>query len=221
MSGRQLTLDLGYRPALGGEDFLVAACNAEALEWLDRWPDWPGPALVVHGPPGCGKTHLAHVFAARSGAPVLAAAGLHRDDPPRLLAAARALVLEDADRGVDEVALFHLYNMVKECGARLLLTARLPSGRWPVALPDLASRLKAVTNVAIQPPDDALMAALLVKLFADRQLRVGQELVAYLLPRLERSFDALREVVARLDAAALAERREITVPLARQVLERV
>jgi chromosomal replication initiation ATPase DnaA len=219
MTARQLPLDLGHRPALGGEDFLVAPCNAEALEWLDRWPDWPGPALVVHGPAGCGKTHLAHVFAARSGAPVLAAAGLHRDDPPRLLAAARALVLEDADRGVDEVALFHLYNLVKEAGAKLLLTAALPSGRWPVALPDLASRLKTAPNAAILPPDDALMAALLVKLFADRQLRVGQELIAYLLPRLERSFQALRQVVAKLDAAALAERREITVPLARRVLE--
>lgn len=216
---RQLALDLGHRPALGGDDFLVAPCNAAALDWLDRWPDWPAPALVVHGAPGSGKTHLAHVFAARTAATVVAASKLRRDDPPRLLVAGGALAVEDADRGVDEVALFHLYNLAKEMGTLLLLTARQPSGRWPVALPDLASRLRAVPNVAILPPDDALLAGVLLKLFADRQLRVGQEVVAYLLARTERSFDAVRRVVAALDVAALAQRREITVPLARRVLD--
>ncbi len=215
----QLPLDLGHRAALGREDFLVAASNAAAMDWLDRWPAWPAPALVVHGPAGCGKTHLAHVFAARAEAPVIAAAALTVAAPPRLLAEARAVVVEDADRGVDEVALFHLYNLAKEHGAHLLLTARAPTAHWSTALPDLRSRLRSVPHVAIQPPDDALLAGLLIKLFADRQLRVAQEVVAYLLPRLERSFDAVRRLVAALDAAALAERREITVPLARRVLE--
>lgn len=217
---RQLPLDLGHRPALGSADFLVAPCNAEAVAWLDRWPQWPAPALAVYGAAGCGKSHLAQVFAARTGAPVIAAASLHPDDPPRLLAGGCAAVIEDGDRGVDEVALFHLFNLAKESGCTLLLSGRIPPAQWPLTLPDLRSRLNAIPAIGIAPPDDALIAALLIKLFADRQLRVGQEVVAYLLTRMERSFAAARAVVAAVDRAALAEKREITVPLVRQVLER-
>lgn len=221
MSGaRQLPLDLGLAAALGGEDFLVAACNADAVAWIDRWPAWPAPGLVVHGAAGCGKTHLAHVFAARAGAPLIAAAALTRAGPPDLLAGRRAVVVEDADRpGGDAQALLHLYNLAREQGAQLLLTARLPAAQWRTTLPDLASRLRALPHAAILPPDDSLLAGLLVKLFADRQLRVGQEVVAYLLARLERSCEALRAAVAAIDAAALAERREVTVPLVRKVVE--
>lgn len=215
---RQLALDLGHRPALGLEDFMASPGNAEALAWLDRWPEWPAPAIAVHGPAGCGKTHLAHVFAARSGAVILPAAALTRDDPPRLLPDAPALAIEDADRGVDEVALFHLFNLAKETGRKLLLTGRAAPARWGLALPDLRSRLLAIPCVAIEPPDDELLALLLVKLFADRQLKVPAEVVAYLLPRLERSFAAARALVAAVDAAALAEKREITVPLVREAL---
>lgn len=214
----QFPLDLGFRPALGGEDFLLAEGNAEAMAWIDRWPDWPATAIAIHGPPGCGKTHLAHVFAAVSGAPLVAAATLREDAPPRLLAS-RAVVVEDADRGVDEEALLHLYNAAREAGRQLLLTGRAAPAQWRLTLPDLRSRLVAVPAVGIRPPDDALMAALLVKLFADRQLRVGHEAIRYLVTRLERSFAAAREAVAAVDARALAERRELTVPLLRQVLE--
>lgn len=214
----QLPLDLALRPALGGEDFLVADCNAQAMAWLDRWPDWPAPALAIHGPAGCGKTHLAHVFAARSGAPLVAAASLRGDDPPRLLEHP-AVVVEDADRGVDEEALLHLYNAAREAGRCLLLTGRAAPARWPIALPDLRSRLVACPAVGIRPPDDALMAALLVKLFADRQLRVGGDVISFLVARIERSFAAARAVAAAIDAAALARRREVTLPLAREVVE--
>lgn len=215
---RQLALDLGHRPALGREDFLVSPANAEALAWLDRWPGWPAPALALHGPTGCGKSHLAQVFAARSGALVMAAAALTRDDPPRLLPEQPALVLEDGDDGVDEVALFHLFNLAKETSRFLLLTGRTPPARWPLALADLRSRLRASPSVAIEPPDDALLAALLVKLFADRQLKVPAEVISYVLPRLERSFAAARALVAAVDAAALAERRDITIPLVRAAM---
>lgn len=215
----QLPLDLGHRPTLGRDDFLVAACNAEAVAWLDRWPDWPAPAVAVYGPEGCGKSHLAQVFAARSGALVLTAAALRVDDPPRLLAMVPAVVVEDGDRGVDETALFHLYNLAKEQGCTLLLTGRPPPAQWPLSLPDLRSRLNAIPAIGIAPPDDALIAGLLVKLFADRQLRIGHEVVAYLLARMERSFAAAHAVVEALDRSALAEKREITVPLARRVLE--
>ena len=195
----QLALDLGHRPALGREDFLVSPCNEDAVAWVDRWPDWPGPALVIHGPAGCGKTHLARVWRQRSGA-------------------TEAAVVEDADRPVDDVALFHLYNRHAEEGGHFLLTARTPPARWPGRLPDLVSRLTAAPTVAIGPPDDTLIAQVVVKLFADRQLAVGAEVVPYLVTHMERSFAAARRLVAAADDAALAAKRPVTVPLVRDVL---
>jgi chromosomal replication initiation ATPase DnaA len=218
MSQPQFPLDLGHRPALSEADFLVAPCNAEAHAWITRWPHWPGPVMAVFGPAGSGKTHLAHLFAARAGGLIVEAAGLTVADPPRLLEAAPAVAVEDADRGVDEVALFHLVNLAKESGAHLLLTGREAPARWGVALPDLRSRLNAAAAVGIGAPDDAVLAALLVKLFADRQLKVGEEVVAWLLGRMERSFAAAAAAVEALDRAALAGRRAVTVPLARMVL---
>lgn len=218
---RQLTLDLGHRPALGREDFLISSGNAAAMAWLDRWPDWPAPALAVHGPAGCGKTHLVHVFAARTGAVILSAAELCRDDPPRLLPAAMALAVEDADQGVDEVALFHLFNLARESRCLMLFTGRSAPARWRLDLADLRSRLRAIPNVAIEPPDDSLLAAVLVKLFADRQLKVPAEAIGYAVARLERSFAAARALVEAVDAAALAEKREITVPLVREAVGRL
>ncbi len=222
MTAGQLTLDLGHRPALGMDDFLVTPCNREAVAWIDRWPDWPGPALAIHGPPGCGKTHLAHVFRARSAAKLIAPEALGRTEPDGLLGEARVCMLDDAGRvaggSVRERALLHLYNVVAERQGHLLLAARKPPGRWPVGLPDLRSRLAAMPAVSVGAPDDELIGALLVKLFADRQLRVGQDVVAFLLTRMERSFDAARRMVAAIDETALAERRNITVPLVRDVL---
>lgn len=223
MSGAQLPLPLGHRAALGREDFLVAPANAEAVAWLDRWPDWPAPALVLHGPEGCGKSHLAQVFAAHAGARVIAGHPGIALDPPTLLDGVRAVVIDDADRtvegGMAEGALFHLYNAAKEAGCHLLLTARRPVPAWGLRLPDLASRLQAAPAVAIDPPDDAVMAAVLVKLFADRQLRIGTEVVAYLLRHMERSFGAASAVVEAADRLSLAERRPVTVPLARRILD--
>ncbi|HXQ51269.1 MAG TPA: DnaA/Hda family protein [Stellaceae bacterium] len=213
----QLPLSLPHRPALGRDDFLVAPANAEAVAWLDRWPNWPAPALVLAGPAGSGKTHLAQVFAARSGAVLLAAAALARAAPPALVADARAAVVDDAERA-DEEALLHLYNMLAERGLHLLLLARAAPARWGIVLPDLRSRFLAAPVATLAPPDDALLAAVLVKLFADRQLLVGEEVVAFLVPRLERSFAAAASAVAALDQAALAAHRRITVPLARAVL---
>jgi chromosomal replication initiation ATPase DnaA len=213
----QLILDLGHRPALGEADFMVAPCNGQAVQWLDRWPNWPAPALTIQGPPGCGKTHLARVFAARSGAVLIAAEALTTDGVPDLLGAGRAAVVDDADSAQPE-ALLHLYNLLAERGGHLLLTAAEPPARWTDTLPDLRSRLAAAPTVAVAPPDDALLAALLVKLFADRQLMVAEEVVLFLLHQMERSFEAARRLVAALDAAALREKRAITIPLARAVL---
>ena len=213
----QLILDLGHRPALGEADFLVAPCNQAAIQWLDRWPDWPAPALTLQGSPGCGKTHLARVFAARSRSPIIDAASLATDAVPGLLGGAGACVVDDADRAAAE-PLLHLYNLIAERRGTMLLTARDPPARWPGLLPDLRSRLAAAPVVAVEPPDDALLAALLVKLFADRQLAVGEEVVLFLLRHMERSFETAQRLVADLDAAALRERRAVTIPLARAVL---
>ncbi len=219
----QLTLDLGQRPALDREDFLVAPSNQTAVAWIDRWPDWPGAALALYGPPGCGKTHLAQVWRAASGARAIDPAALALTAPPELLGPSGAVLLDGLDAVLDgdqdrERTVLHLYNIVVERGGHLLLAGRAAPARWPIGLADLRSRLSAVQAVELGAPDDALVEAVLVKLFADRQLRVRAEVVRFLLARMERSFAAARALVDAIDRAALESRREITVPLAREVL---
>ena len=220
MSTRQLALGFEHRPGLAMDDFLIASGNREAVAWLDRWPDWPAPALAIHGPAGSGKTHLAHLFRIQSGAVLLDGAALGEALPPALLGPARALVVEHAERaaGIAERTLLHLYNLVAERRGHMLLTGRAPPARWPVRLADLASRLAAIPTARLAEPDDVLISAVLVKMFADRQLRVAPALVDYLVNHMERSFAAAGAVVAALDAAALAEHRNITLPLVRRVL---
>lgn len=228
--GRQLAFDFGHRPSLGGDDFLVAPCNADAVAWIDAWPNWPAPALVIHGPPGGGKSHLASVWRARAGAIEIPAESVNPTDAARALGAAQAVVVEDADVHVAPYSpnedgfargLFHLYNMLAERRGHLLVTARIPVLQWSLALADLRSRLQAAPAAAIDLPDENLTAALLVKLFSDRQLKVGDDVLAYLLARMERSFDAARRLVAALDAAALDAKRNVSVPLAGEVLARL
>ncbi|MEQ9643702.1 MAG: DnaA/Hda family protein [Alphaproteobacteria bacterium] len=213
----QLTLPLPTRAALGRDDFVIGEANRAAVAWVDRWPDWPAPALTIHGPPACGKSHLATVWQLRADAvPVGDVAALVEasDLPP-------ALLLEAADdylASAEPAPLFHLYNRLAETGGHLLLTARTAPSRWTIDLPDLRSRLVAAPAVAIGAPDDDLLAALLAKLFADRQLKVSDDVISYLLPRIDRSFATARRLVDRLDAAALRARAPVTVPLARRVL---
>lgn len=213
---RQLAFGFDHRPALGAESFLVDDSNCDAVAWIDRWPAWPGRVLALAGPRGAGKSHLASVWQRRSGARLL---------PARRLDAAfleawpgGAVALEGGDEGVREDALFHLLNLVREDGGHLLLTARLAPARWPVALPDLASRLAALPLATVSAPGDGLIAAVLAKQFQDRQLAVADEVIAYLVARMERSFTAIAAIVAALDGLSLAEHRAITVPLARRVL---
>lgn len=215
-----MPLDLGHRPALGREDFLVAESNRDAVGFLDLWPDWPARGLVLYGPEASGKTHLAHVWRARSGAAAIGGEALSLD-VPALLGEARHVVVEGLGAGMNERGLLHLYNYLTGEGGTLLLTAATPPARWEVSLPDLRSRLLALPAVAVGQPDEALIEAVMVKQFADRQVRVAPDVVTFLVPRLERSLGTVRRVVAALDAAALAERRAITVPLAKQVLHRL
>lgn len=221
--GVQLALDFEHRTALTGDEFLVADCNAAAVAWIDRWPDWPASGLAIQGPGGCGKSHLVQVFLARSHGRVLVAGDLVRRDALVGATNVPAFVLDDADlviEAIHEEALLHLYNDLTETGRRILFTAKQPPARWTIRLPDLRSRLNAMPAVAIGAPDEALISAVLVKLFADRQLKVSPEVVSYMLARMERSFAAARELVAAIDERALAERREITVPLVRDVVDR-
>lgn len=204
----------GYRL----EDFLPAPCNREALDAVLAWPDWPGPALILHGPPGSGRTHLAHIWRERAGALFVTGAELWEvADPLERLGTARALAVDDADLAAPRL-LLQLYNLLVERRGHLLLTARAPVDRWGIALPDLLSRLKAAASVRIEVPDDALLAALLVKQLADRRLSVAPPIVAYLVARMDRSFAAAGRLVEALDRASLRARRPVTMAVARQAL---
>jgi chromosomal replication initiation ATPase DnaA len=195
-------------------DFLAAPNNEAALAWLDRVADWPDGRLVVWGEPGSGKTHLLHRWAERQRAVLWSGPSLHA----RALPVTCGVAVDDADESADEIALLHLINACKEAGQPLLLTGRPAPARWPVRLPDLASRLRATTTVQMGAADDDLLQALLARLFADRQLAVSAPVQAFLLARLPRNGAALREAVARLDRAALMTGRAVTRPLAASVL---
>lgn len=215
---RQLALALDHAERLTREDFLPGASNAAALALIDRWPDWPSRALALVGPEGSGKSHLASIWAEQSGARFLSARALELADLPAQFATG-ALVLEDcAPQDLQERALFHLLNLVREEESWLLLTTRSAPTAWAVALPDLASRLRAMPTVSLSGPDDGLLRAVLVKQFADRQLSVDEALIAYLLPRIDRSFADARRVVETLDREALQRGRPVNRALATELL---
>lgn len=214
----QLALALDHAESLEREDFLPGPSNAAALSLIERWPDWPSRVLVLRGPEGSGKSHLAAIWARAAGARMLSPRALEGADVPIALATG-ALVLENlGERAFDEPALFHLLNLTKEERAYVLITARTAPSSWRIALPDLASRLRALPVVALEAPDDALLRAVIVKLFADRQLAVDESLVGYVATRIERSFAAARAAVATLDREALRRKRPVTRALAGELL---
>ena len=220
---RQLPLGLPHEPAFGADSYIVTAANRAAASFIDGWPDWPGPVAVLSGPAGCGKTHLAHIWARRSGALLVGADALD-DDLARRVAGGgtgrRAVAVDDIRPGaLNEAALFHLINLVREAGGHLLLGAREPVSAWPVDLPDLRSRLRLATPVAIPLPDDDLLRQVLVKLFADRQITAGRPTIDYAITRMSRSLGDAAAFVERIDRLALAEGRPVNRSLAARVLE--
>jgi chromosomal replication initiation ATPase DnaA len=218
MTPRQLTLALAHRESHAPEDFLEGASNAAALALISRWPDWPTRMVVLVGPEGAGKSHLASIWAAQSGARFVAGHALDERSVPSALATG-ALVIENLAPGeFSEVALFHLVNLARQEGAYLLITARSQPANWPVLLPDLASRLREMPVVTVAPPDEQLLRAVLLKLFTDRQLDVDENLLGYLTIRIERSFAAASAVVAALDREALRQGRPVTRALAGELL---
>jgi chromosomal replication initiation ATPase DnaA len=217
MTDAQLALPLDLPPALGRDDFIVGAANRDALALVEAWPDWPAPVVALSGPAGSGKSHLVAIWQGIAGGRAIAASSLTEAMVDEL-AASGAIAVEDIDRGShDDAVLFHLLNRAREHGASVLLTARGPIA-GAAELPDLVSRLRAAHPVALAAPDEALLAQVLVKLFADRQLSVGGPLVDYILPRIERSFSAAAILVRELDRVALATGRPVTRQLAARIL---
>lgn len=218
----QIPFDLPFRSAMGRADFLIGQSNEAAVGWIDKWPDWPAPVLTLHGPAASGKTHLCAVWSARSNAAFIKPERLLEESADALFESGPALILDGLDTWIGdreaETVLFHLYNLLREERRVMMITMRIPPSALDFAIPDLASRFRAAPVATIQPPDDALLAALLIKQFGDRQLKVGEDVIAYVMPRMERSFVAVREIVALADRMALAEKNRISVPLMRRVL---
>ncbi|MEA2915472.1 MAG: hypothetical protein QOJ15_7553 [Bradyrhizobium sp.] len=215
---RQLALALPHAESLSRDDFLEGPANASALSLVDSWPDWPNRIMLLAGPEGSGKSHLAAVWAEQAGARSTTAHALTAAAVPGALATG-ALVVEDLNpSGFDERALFHLMNLAREDQAFVLITARVPPAAFQVELRDLRSRLRAVPVVTLLPPDDQLFRALIVKFCADRQLSVDETVVCYLATRIERSFAAARQAVELLDSEALRLGRPVTRALAAELL---
>lgn len=214
---RQLALAFDHDQSFAREDFLSGPSNAAALALIDQWPEWPAKFVALVGPAGAGKSHLAAIWAAQAGARVVAARALDEASVPAAVATG-ALVIEDlAAGGFDERALFHLLNLAREEQVFVLMTAVTPPAAFDVGLCDLASRLREIPTVVLTAPDDALLRAVLVKLFADRQLAVDESLISYLTRRIERSFAAARAAVAALDREALHQQRPVTRALAGEI----
>ncbi len=216
--GRQLAFEFPHRDRYDPHAFLQGPSNAEAIAWLDNGAAWPNLRLAIHGGQGAGKTHLLHRFAARHVATLMPAADIRGLPhlPPR-----GAIAIDDADAAPDPEALLHLLNASAEARRPILLAGAAPPARWRPTLPDLDSRLRAITAVGIRPPDEEMLKALLARLIAERQLRVDEAVQCYLLARLPRSYAALREAAARLDRASLAAGKRVDRALAAETLRKL
>ena len=233
----QLPFDLGSRYAHEREDFWISDSNRAAVAWLDKLAGAKAsgtnlgceesdinryPALVIFGPPASGKTHLLQVWKKEAKAIELSLAQLMPDTIDQTVGSAKEVMIDNVSSAIgkrsSEETLFHLYNILQERGGTLLMTASMPVAAWPFVLADLKSRLMAAPAVEVGSPDDALMAVVLAKLFSDRQIFVPQEVVQFILSRIERSFLAMRQTVEKIDRRALSEKRPVTIPLVRELL---
>ena len=201
------------------EDFLRSDANAQAWEWVMRWPDWPSAALLLSGKEGTGKTHLAHLWATQAQAVWIDPIRIGEHSSETLMRTASAAVLDGLEHVQNEEGLFHLFNHVRSSNGHLLLVSRQPAARMSWQLADVRSRLAACPHTALQLPNDSLLQAVLYKLFADRQLRVDEAAIGYLVSRMERSLHAAQMLVARIDRVALEQKRNITIPFLSSLLE--
>ena len=222
----QLALEFPHRPSLGREDFMVAGCNKEAVGTIDLWPAWPYFAICIYGPEGCGKTHLANVFAQMVALetnhpyriPFIKAQQLSKDLVHSLFENSPQIVVEDLQNLQNQEALFHIYNTYRDLGGHILFTADRAPARINFSLPDLRSRMNIVPALEIKAPDDDLLMALLVKLFMDRQITPSPELLNYLLNNMLRSFSYARKLVEEIDNISLARKRAVSINIAKEAI---
>jgi chromosomal replication initiation ATPase DnaA len=222
----QLPLEFPHRPSLGREDFMVAGCNSEAVANIDLWPNWPYFAICIYGPEGCGKTHLANVFAQMVAMhtnhpyriPFIKANQLNKEMAHTLFEQSPQIVIEDLHNLTNQEAMFHLYNTYRDLGGNILFTSNQAPARINFTLPDLRSRMNIVPALEIKAPDDDLLMALLVKLFTDRQITPTPELLEYLLKNMYRSFSYTRKLVEEIDNISLAKKRAISINIAKEAI---
>lgn len=222
----QLPIKFPHRPSLDKEDFLVADCNIEAVEMIDRWPDWPYFAICIYGSEGCGKSHLANVFSNNVAQydhfpyriPTVQAKDVKLETPHQLFAQHRCLVVENLCHEMNYEAMFHLYNLYRNEGGNILFTSEIAPARLNLPLPDLQSRLNAVPAIEIKSPDDDLLSCLLVKLFTDRQIFVTPEVVNYIVSNMQRSFSYARKLVEETDRISLSRKRAVSIPIIKEAM---
>lgn len=224
-STAQLPLQFKPQPYLGKEDFMVSQCNYEAFQMVERWPDWPFFAVCLYGSEGCGKTHLAHMFSDNVALatrqpyriPCLKAKDISVESL-KLFDLSPCLIIENLNEKVNNEALFHLYNQYRNEGGYILFTAEKAPARMFFPLPDLQSRLNIIPSIEIGEPDDEMLSALIIKLFADRQAAVSPEIINYILANMQRSFAFARKLVAEIDNISLARKRAISIPIVKEAL---
>lgn len=218
----QIPLDLAGRNALGREDYLIGPSNKDAVGWIDRWPNWPAPVLIINGPAASGKSHLAAVWREKTNAATVKPEALLKENAEQIASSQEQIILDGLDPWLGdpaaETTLFHLYNIFKESNRTFMITMRMAPSHADFAIADLASRLRAAPLASIHAPDDILLGSILIKLFSDHQLSVNNDVIKYILPRMERSFSAARDIVTRADKMALSQKRGISIPLMRDVL---
>lgn len=227
MHAEQLLLDLPLKPNYSEADFVKSPCNAEAIQLIECWPDWPMKMIAIYGELGCGKTHLAHIWERKTGALYLSPSDIQKLSPIEAIKNHEAFILDDADSlftqdSISEFKpedwMFHFYNLVKEKGSDLLICSHQPPTQWFVKLPDLRSRLSTILSVAVKPPDENALKAVLLKLCHERGMILNNEVADYILRRIERSFEGIINIVSMLDHKTLALHRQLTLGLARELL---
>ncbi|MGD9639107.1 MAG: DnaA/Hda family protein [Alphaproteobacteria bacterium] len=217
MNVKQIPLNFQCETSYLAEDFIVSKENQDAVFFLEEWPDWQSPVVIIYGASGCGKTHLLKRFASKNAEDVVFLNGEDLKQPDKIVSLKPCIVIDNAEKCHDE-NLFHLFNMIKEENKTMLLSSQNPPARWQTVLPDLKSRLSSVVNIDIKSPSDELMAMVIVKMFSDRQLEIGKEALGFLIKNIERSFLAIADTVEKADKLALASKRAITIPLLKEAI---
>ena len=221
----QLVLNLGHRTGFQRSDLFVSECNINAVNWLERWPNWPAPGLVIWGPESSGKSHLGKVWSDKSGSAVLFPDDFDLNEPPDIVESNKNVLVDRAELIIEnstrERSLLHVYNLINERKGHMLFCARTPPGRWGIKLADLSSRLNSLPVTEIALPDDKGLAAVLLKLFSDRQLKVERDVINFAISRMERSFKAAEDLASIVDKKALVMRRPVTIPLLSEVFSEI